>query len=218
MNQFKEIFKDRNYMKDKFTNYDIKDFFSFPNIKGTDFYESIIKRVYLYLKEKRFYPDINNNIQNQNIINNQIQNQVIFNQQQMQTLSSTDAQTVNIPRNNPPIIPIQQPIPQEKWMESFHIYEFKNFIFYRKYCEKFYSQIDSMIEIINNNSINGIQSGNYNLNLNLAELKSELQNKLTMKQDQIEFIHYCTFCFFENFYFFTLFFLQEYNNCYKKGI
>ena len=218
LNQFKEIFKDRNYMKDKFTNYDIKDFFSFPNIKGTDFYESIIKRVYLYLKEKRFYPDINNNIQNQNIINNQIQNQVIFNQQQMQTLSSTDAQTVNIPRNNPPIIPIQQPIPQEKWMESFHIYEFKNFIFYRKYCEKFYSQIDSMIEIINNNSINGIQSGNYNLNLNLAELKSELQNKLTMKQDQIEFIHYCTFCFFENFYFFTLFFLQEYNNCYKKGI
>ena len=56
LNQFKEIFKDKNYMKYKI--YQLRNkilFFSYHNIKLSEFYKSIMKRVYAYLKEKRLY-------------------------------------------------------------------------------------------------------------------------------------------------------------------
>ena len=39
-------------------------------------------------------------------------------------------------------------------METFHIYEFKNFIFYRKFMEKFFAEIPSMIQTLNMNILN----------------------------------------------------------------
>ena len=237
MNEFQELFKDKNYMKEKFTNYNIINFFSSNiNSKLNDLYENIVNKVYQYLKEKKLYPENNVNAHNPpNLNNNQIQNQqaLLNQQQQLQTLTSTDAQTVNNPRNinNPQIINIQrqvqqaqlqQQIPQEKWMETFHIYEFKNFIFYRKFSEEFYSQLPSMIQLLNNPNLqmmNNIQNNpNMNYNLNIPELKLDLENKLKMKQENMEFIYYCTFSFFENFYFFTLVFLQEFYVFYKKGL
>ena len=242
MNQFKDvIIKDKNFMKDKFTNYDIKDFFTsnnnYNNYKGTEFYDYIIKKVQKYLIDKKVYQD-NANVQN-NVMNNQLHNQAIPinqpQQQQLQTLSSTDAQAeiinrnINMNVNIPQIVgqrpPQQQIIPQaispEKWMETFNIYYFKNFIFYRKFVEDFYVQLPTMIQSLNNtNLINSFQLGN-NLNiqnsLNINELKTDLDTKLKMKQDIMDLIYSCTSSYFENFLYFTLFFLQEYNKFYNKN-
>ena len=210
MNQFKDIIiKDKNFMKDKITNYDIKDFCTSNNnynYKGTEFYEHIIKKVQRWLIDKKFYQD-NVNVQN-NVMNNQMHNQAMpinQQQQQLQTLSSTDAQTeinrnINMNLNlaqmggqrppQPQIIP--QAISPEKWMETFNIYYFKNFIFYRKFVEDFYTQLHNMIQSLNNtNLINSFQLGN-NLNiqnnLNINELKTDLDTKLKMKQDIMDLI------------------------------
>ena len=225
MNKFKDLIKDRNFMKDKITNYEINNFFINTN-KLNETNENIVKRVQKYLIDKKYYQDANPNAQNNNNINNQ---QIILNNpvaQQLPTLSSTDAQSDNNNNNNRNIqqiyiqrAQVQQPpqvqITQEKWMESFNIYYFKNFIFYRKYCEDFYSSIDSMISLINNNSIN-LQVLN-NTNIEINELRLDLENKRKSKQENKEFIYQCTFAYFENFYFFTLFFLQEYHSFYKKS-
>ena len=229
MNQFQDIFN-KNSMKDKFTNYNLV-FPSNNNIKMTEFHTNIVNSIYAYLRERRLYPENIANAHNipANIINNQ--NQQAANQQQLPTLPSTDVQSVNGQRINPPIINIQrQPQPQqiqqqqispEKWMETFHIYEFKNFIFYRKFSEEFYSQLPSMIQLLNNHDNNNFQMGNNTnqnmTNLDIQKLKEDLENKLKTKQENMEFIYFCTNSFFENFYFFTFFFLQEYNNFYKKG-
>jgi hypothetical protein len=69
MNQFKELIKDRNFMKDKITNYEINNCFTIPN-KVNDSYENIVKRVQKYLIEKKLYSEVIPNGQNNNNINN----------------------------------------------------------------------------------------------------------------------------------------------------
>ena len=231
MNQFKELIKDRNFMKDKITNYEINNCFTNPN-KVNESYENIVKKVQKYLIEKKLYPEVNPNGQNNNNMNNpQIfmnQNQIQQQQQQLQTLSSTDAQSENNNNRNiqqimmqraqnPQQVQAQIQISPEKWMESFNIYYFKNFIFYRKFTEEFYSQIDSMIALISNN-INFQLMNNLNqMNIDINELRTDLENKRKLRQDNKDFVNYCTFSYFENFYFFTLFFLQEYHSFHKKN-
>ena len=243
MDNFKEIIKDKNYMKDKFTNYEIKDYFSSNrDSEMNDITNNlIIRKVTKYLIEKKYYPDpsvnpnANVNIQN-NIMNNNNLNQVnVGAAPQLQTLSSTDAQSEINPRNRridiqvppQPVQPVQppQPITQEKWMETFHIYEFKNFIFYRKFMEKFFAEIPSMIQTLNMNILNNninvpLGTGNnnqINLNLNPNDMKADLENRFKTQKETMELVESYTFSFFENFYYFTLFFLQEYTNFYKKG-
>ena len=65
MNEYLKYIKDRNNMKTKFTNYDIKDVFSQNlnmnlnnmNIKMNEHYEFLLKNVLTYLIEKKFYPE-----------------------------------------------------------------------------------------------------------------------------------------------------------------
>ena len=110
---------------------------------------------------------------------------------------------------NPQQVQAQIQISPEKWMESFNIYYFKNFIFYRKFTEEFYSQIDSMIALISNN-INFQLMNNLNqMNIDINELRTDLENKRKLRQDNKDFVNYCTFSYFENFYFFTLFFVSS---------
>ena len=206
MNNFLGFIKDKNNMKEKFTNYDIKDFISQElnmnkNIKISNFYESLTQKVLDYLKLKGLYPDFNR----QNYVNQP--------PSQNTTLASTDAQN----QNNfirPQQMPQIQQISQDKWLESFHIYDFKIFIFCRKFYNEFYSCIPSMIEKVNNISMlyKNIPD------INITQLKSSLDNKLQSKKDNLDIIYYSTFSFFENFYFFTLFFLKEYYALYKKGL
>ena len=204
MNEFLGFIKDKNNMKNKFTNYDIKEFISQTlnvnidiNIKISDHYEFLTKKILTYLIEKKFYPDINAPIQ------------LIQPPSQNTTLSSTDTQNQNIFLRQQ-----MQPISQDKWLETFHIYDFKIFIFCRKFFEDFYSELQNMIGKVNN----------YNTlyknipDINMQELKTDLENKLKLKQDYMEIIYFSTFSFLENFYFFTLFFLKEYYVLYKKGI
>jgi hypothetical protein len=127
MNEYLKFIKDRNNMKNKFTNYDIKDVFSqnlninlnSTNIKISDHFDFLLKNVLTYLIEKKFYPDIN-----------QPPIPGYQTSSQNTTLASTDAQNqINLNNLNRP----QQqniPISQDKWLDSFQIYEFKNFIFW----------------------------------------------------------------------------------------
>ena len=193
MNKFSEIIKDKNNMKNKFTNYDIKVVFT-SYTKINDNYKNIIDNVKKYLIEKNYYPNPNANLNQQIISNNQ-----------NQSLISTEAENPNIPQNQQ-VINIPQ-IPLEKWLETFNIYEFKNFIFYYKFIIQFYTQLPSMIQILNDNNKN---NNNNEKLVNITELKIDLENKFKMMQETIDLLDDYTFSFFENFYFFTLFFLQEY--------
>ena len=206
MNEFMKFIKDKNNMKTKFINYDIKDFLV-QNLnpimasKISENYEHLLKQTQIYLIEKKFYPDANPP---------PIQN--IQPQSQNTTLSSTDVQnTNNLIRMQQQMAQNQQQISQDKWLESFQIYEFKTFIFSRKYLEKFYSNISKDIEIINENN-------NIIPDINLVELEKDLEIKLEAKSVNLETIYFSTYGFFENFYFFTLFFLKEYYPLYKKGL
>ena len=210
MNEYLKYIKDRNNMKTKFTNYDIKDVFSqnlnmnlnSMNIKMNEHYEFLLKNILAYLVEKKFYPEMN-------------QPPVPGYQPPSQntTLASTDAQNqINLNNLNRPQPNIQ--ISQDKWLDSFQIYEFKNFIFCRKFVVEFYSNLKYMIEKINN-LINLYKN---NTEINLTELKSDLEMKLENEKGNLDIINYSTFSFMENFYFFTVFFLKEYSTLYKRGI
>ena len=178
MNELKEIMKDKNNMNNKFTNYNITDLKQENNNVN---FKSINERVLKYLIDNKFYPDLNA----------QNQNQMYQFPSLNTTLSSTEL--INNMRQQMP------QISQDKWLESFQIYEFKNFIFYRKFYEEFYSNI------------------NIDINNNINEIKNDLEILFKLRKENMDLIYYSTFSFFENFYFFTLFFLQEYYALYKKG-
>ena len=211
MNEYLKFIKDRNNMKNKFTNYDIKDVFSqnlninlnSTNIKISDHFDFLLKNVLTYLIEKKFYPDIN-----------QPPIPGYQTSSQNTTLASTDAQNqINLNNLNRP----QQqniPISQDKWLDSFQIYEFKNFIFCKKFFDDFYPNLKNMIEKINH-LMNLYKNTS---EINLAELKTDLEMKLENEKGNLDIINYSTFSFMENFYFFTLFFLKEYSTLYKRGI
>ena len=210
MYQLKEIFKDKNTMKETFTNYEIKDLFV-PNNKNNDSTETIIKKIIKYLIEKKLYPDGSNmQINNYQVVQQQYLNQVNQQQALNTTSVSTDA-TLNMQRNinnlnylNPPQAiniqrQLQQPqISQDKWMETLHIYDIKLFMFYRKFHDDFYANIKNMIAIVNQNP-NPI-----------IEIKTDLENRLKAEKESIDLLHNYTYSFFENFYLFTMFFLREY--------
>ena len=209
MNEYIKYIEDKNNMKNKFINYDIKDFFApnlninlnNTNIKITEHYEFLLKNIHSYLVEKKFYPELH-------------PPPIQFVQPQSQ--NSTSASHDNQINPNIYIKPQQQvqPISQDKWLDSFQIYEFKNYIFCKKFFDEFYSSLPSMLEKINNYS----RLYQDNPEINLVELKLDLEKKKESEKINLEIINFSTFSFMENFYFFTLFFLKEYYTLYKKGI
>jgi predicted DNA binding CopG/RHH family protein len=62
-----------------------------------------------------------------------------------------------------------------------------------------------MITLINNNSSNIQGLNNNQINIDINELKTDLENKRKLKQDIKEFIYQCTFSYFENFLSHTMF-------------
>ena len=106
---------------------------------------------------------------------------------------------------------LQQPenISPDRWLDTFQIYEIKNFIFCRKFFDEFYNSIEKYknINVINNNMNN----------IKLNELNNDLDNIIKAKKENMELIYYSTFIFFENFYYFTLYFLKEYYTLFKKN-
>ena len=210
------------------------------------FYENILSKMLNYLILNKFYIDRNyQNINLNNQHNNNMQNNAMYNnnQQQLQTnYTTTDSQnsTYQTQNNNPPPVnnanvqqmnnirniqqnnmnqyQQQQQAFNDRWLETFHINDFKLFILHRKFLENFYSTIPNSLAIINN--IIHSQS-NINKN-NIFVLKEALENKLKKSQENMEIIHNLTYSFFENFFCFTTFFLKEYRAQYeyfvKKGL
>jgi hypothetical protein len=212
------------------------------NYKPSDNFENIINSVEHYLLLNKLY--INRNYQNYNLSNQNInpQNNNIPNQQILQTANTTvethqgvqyqpqnngnnnqnPQQQINNIRNIPQNNNTNQyatSLNNDKWLESFHINDFKLFIFYRKFFDEFYSSLRNNISNINNINLQDI---NNNINLNdIKNMKDKLQEKLNISKENIELMHSITYSFFENFYCFTLFFLKEYKVHYeyyfKKG-
>ena len=239
MERIEIIIKDKNYMNKKYTNYDINDtIINISNNKNTISNEDIVKKILQYLIVNKLYIDrtqSNLNNPNANPINN-VQNNVYYNQQLPTTNTTVEThqnpqvnglnqnhqiqQQINnirnIQQNNNSNQQIQI---NDKWLETFHINDFKLFILYRRFFEEFYSSLNNTITKVNNINLQdyGPNYANYNLN----SLKERLEKKLNGAQDIIEIMHTHTFCFFENFYCFTLFFLKEYKFHYeyylKKG-
>ena len=204
-------------------------------------YENIKNKVKTYLILNKYYFDINfqNNFnsQNQPVRNNstttnstnppQIQrvdnHQYNNNQNNNNNNNNNQNNDNNINNNNSQQNPINirnlqqnnninninQYQLQKSWLETFHINDFKYFIFMRKFYEEFYSSLPEMTTSINNIIINqNSQTNNNNINI----LKEKLEKKSKEASENIELIHYLTYSFFENFYCFTLFFLNEYKS------
>ena len=238
------IIKDKNIMHKKYTNYDIKNLFIgnnyFSHRNNNEFLENILKSIHTYLVLNKYI--IERNLQNFNLNNNQNnQNNPIYNPQQLQTLNTTVETHHNPPyqqqqnannQNNMQQMPQQinnirniqqnnnnnQQSNNEKWLESFHINDFKIFIFYRRFFDKFYSSIDESIAKLNNINL----QDNKNINLEtLNALKDKYNKKLISKTENLDLINFYTYSFFENFYCFTIFFLKSYKDQYeyycKKG-
>ena len=223
MDYIEKIIKDKNNMSKKYTNYDIKDLFL-----GNNNYDNIFKKVLNYLIYNRLFLDRNsqNNNINQQAINNQnnhnyqqqnnpnannpINNININNQQNSNIRSSQQNNNINHSQ--------QQQIYIDKWLETFHLNDFKYFIFFRKFALDFYSSLPETIKNINNLNINE-QNEENKANI-IQNLKLKLVNKLKEQNESIELIYTITYSFFENFFCFTLFFLNEYKflfeNNYKK--
>ena len=230
------LIKDKNIMNKKYTNYDIKDLFNTSNYKVNYANEDILKRILNYLILNKLYIDrsqTNLNNPNNNPINN-AQNNLYYNQQ-LQTTNTTVETHQNPPQNGiNPNHQIQQQINNirnivqnnnsnqqapinDKWLETFHINDFKLFILYRRFFDEFYTTLNNTITNISNINLTDYGPNNYNLN----SLKERFEKKLNGSQDIIELMHSHTYEFFENFYCFTLFFLREYkfhyDFYYKKG-
>ena len=190
-NEIKEQIKDKTNINNKFVHFDLKNYIQSINsqinlLKLNEHFENITKKVFDYLRSNHLYPDLN------------LQNRVPPSLNT--TLPSTDAQ----PRGQQ----IQQQIiSPDKWLDTFQIYEIKNFIFCRKFYDEFYKSIISMITAIENCKVKDI---------NLNELKSDLDNFNKTKKENMDIIYYSTFAFFENFYYFTLYFFKEYYTLSKK--
>ena len=199
MNEIKELIKDKNNINNKFFHFDLKNYIISINtqinlLKINEIFENITKKVFEYLRLNHFYPDLN------------AQNRPPL-QPINTTIASTESQSVN-PR---PQQMLQQPenISPDRWLDTFQIYEIKNFIFCRKFFDEFYNSIEKYknINVINNNMNN----------IKLNELKNDLDNIIKAKKENMELIYYSTFIFFENFYYFTLYFLKEYYTLFKKN-
>jgi len=199
-------------MNKKCTNYDIKDLFVGYNKsieKPSIFHENIIKRMITYLVTNKLYTDRNQNIYENRIpittstaVNEAPQSNSNNQQQQQQAQQTIQFQQQQM-RSNPANNQFQQQSINDKWLETFHINDFKYFIFIRKLVEDFYS---------NNNT---------NISLEDNVLKEKLEKRLKSSRENLDNIHSITYSFFENFYCFTLFFLREYKTqyeiYYKKG-
>jgi hypothetical protein len=148
MNFIEQIIKDKINMNKKYTNYDIKDLF-IGNNRNPDYeiYDRIYKRVFDYLIFNRFY--IDRNIQNNGNYHNQINQYIMYSQQQQSTTNTTIDN--NNPQNNdnqPPPQQQQQSFINDKWLETFHINDFKYFILIRSFIEEFYcSMRKSLVDI-----------------------------------------------------------------------
>ena len=198
-------------MNKRCTNYDIKDLFVGFN-KSNDqygiFFENIIKKVNYYLVTNKLYNDRNQNIydnripqSNANVPNNNIiyqnipsttnETQQINNPQQQQQQAQQAVQFQQQMRINAVNNQFQQQISNDKWLETFHINDFKYFIFIRKLVEDFYTN-------------------NTNIAIEDNIIKEKLEMKLKSSQENLDMIRSFTYKFFENFYCFTLFFLREY--------
>ena len=213
MDYIEKIIKNKNNMSKKYTNYDIKDLFL-----GNNNYDNIFKKILNYLIYNRLFLDRNsqNNNINQQAINNQnnhnyqqqnnpnannpINNININNQQNSNIRSSQQNNNINHSQ--------QQQIYIDKWLETFHLNDFKYFIFFRKFALDFYSSLPETIKNINNLNINE-QNEENKANI-IQNLKLKLENKLKEENENIELIYTITYSFFENFFCFTLFFLNEY--------
>ena len=122
----------------------------------------------------------------------------------------------------------QQQIYNDRWLETFHINDFKFFVLYRKFFDDFYATLPNTFTTVNNINISNVQDNNVgnnnnnNININnIAILKEKLESKLKASKENLDLIHNYTYSFFENFFCFTLFFLREYKAqyeyYYKKG-
>ena len=240
MDTIEELIQDKINMAKKYTNYDVKDLF-IAQINSKNFIEiseSYYKNVKNYLILNKLYIDIYQNFANpQNMFQQNNNQNMIYANQQIPTANTTVEthhnaqyqpqnngnnphqmqQQINNIRNIQQTNNINQQINNDKWLESFHINDFKLFIFYRKFVDEFYSSLENTITNLSN--IN-IENNNINLN-NIKILKDKLEKKLNTQQKILELIHSITNSFFENFYCFTIFFLKEYKNpyehYYKKG-
>ena len=205
----------------------------------SELFDNIVKTVHNYFVLNKLYIDRNLLIYNNQGQGNQPinQNNVNYNQQQLQTTNTTVETHHNPPyqpqqqnANNRGDVPqMQQPINNirniqqqnnninqqnnnDKWLESFHINDFKAFILYRKFVDKFYSSIDNNIDKLNNINI----QENRNISPEMFNtLKEKYNKKLNSKQENLELMQYYTYAYFENFYGFTLFFLKEYRVQYE---
>jgi hypothetical protein len=95
---------------------------------------------------------------------------------------------------------IQQVSNNDKWLETFHVNDFKYFIFMRKFVYSFYSTLPKSLEYLKNN---------LNQNEN-ADLKEKLEQKQNSSKEIVELINSITNSFFENYHCFVIFFLKEY--------
>ena len=196
MNEIKEIIKDKNNMNTKFIHFDLQNYIQDINtqsnlLKINDHFEYITKKVFDYLRTNHLYPDLS------------VQNRpppISLNT----TLPSTEPQQNIRPQQILQQMQQQQIISPDKWLDTFQIYEIKNFIFCRKFYDEFYSSILTLVE-------------NYkSQDIKLNELKSDLDNMNKIKKENMDLIYYSTFAFFENFYYFTLYFFKEYCSLSKK--
>ena len=201
-------------MNKRCTNYDIKDLFvglNKNNDQNGNIYENIIKKLNTYLTTNKLYNDRNQNIYENRIPPNNVnanlilqgipttttttinETQQINNQQQQQQQQAQQALQFQQQqmRSNQVNSQFQQQISNDKWLETFHINDFKYFIFIRKLVEDFYTN-------------------NTNIPLEDNNLKEKLEMKLKSSQENLDMIHSLTYKFFENFFCFTLFFLREY--------
>ena len=185
--EIKELIKDKTNMNSKFVHFDLKNYIQSINnqinlLKLNEHFENITKKVFEFLRTNHLYPDLQNRPPPPSLNT---------------TLPSTDAQ----PNRQ------QQIISPDKWLDTFQIYEIKNFIYYRKFYDEFYNSISSMITIIENYKSKDIK---------LNGLKSDLDNLNKTKKENMDVIYYSTFAYFENFYYFTLYFFKEYYTLSKK--
>ena len=218
-NSIEEIIKDKNSMNKNYTNYNINDLFSgYDKNNDYSFYENILKKVYNYLISNNLYTDsniqknINGNSQNHNQINNDQQstgNTTSINSYQQNIIFQENNKKKNNNINNNQYQQ-RNNILNDKWLETFHINDFKCFIIVRKFFDDFYSNLPETLANINSlNIVNNMQDNNCDT------IKEKLEKILNNLTENLEKINSITFSIFENFYCFTLFFLKEYKSTYE---
>ena len=201
--KLESIIKDTNKMNQQYMDYDLKDLFT-ENNKDSEIYDKIYEKVYNYLVSNRLY--IDRNAQN---INSNGQNNInsMNTNQRASTTNSSNSNLDSQSQNE------RYPLTVDAWLDTFHINDFKYFIFIRRFIEEFYSTMPQTLANLN-------ELKNIDIN-KIKFLKERIEARLNSQKENIDLVYSITFSFFKNFYCFILFFLKEYKfqyeYCYKKG-